>query len=67
MAFFQLSHVPTYAKMWQFMQRHDTLVENVTEGIRRVKQEGYAYIGDSEVLEYYTKQKPCNRLTTIGR
>lgn len=53
--------------MWQFMQRHDTLVENVTEGIRRVKQEGYAYIGDSEVLEYYTKQKPCNRLTTIGR
>ena len=67
MAFFQLSRVPTYAKMWAFMQRHDTLVDNVTEGIRRAKQGGYAYISDSEVLEFYTKQKPCNTLTTIGR
>ena len=67
MAFFQMSRVPTYAKMWAFMQRHDTLVENMTEGIRRAKQGGYAYIGDSEMLEYYTKQRPCNTLTTVGR
>lgn len=67
MAFFQMSRVPTYAKMWAFMMRHGTLVENVTEGIRRASQGGYAYIGDSSVLEYHTKQKPCNSLTTIGR
>ena len=67
MAFFQMSRVPTYAKMWAFMVRHDTLVENVTEGIRRARQGGYAFISDSTVLEYHAQEKPCNSLTTIGR
>lgn len=67
MEFFQMSRVPTYAKMWEFMMRHDTLVENVTEGVRRARQGGYAFISDSTGLEYYAKQKPCNSLTTIGR
>lgn len=67
MAFFQMSRVPTYAKMWAFMKRHDTLVENVTEGIRRVRKGGYAFISESAVLDYYTEQRPCNTLTTIGR
>ena len=67
MTFFQMSHVPAHAKMWAFMQRHDTLVKNMTEGIQRAKEGGYAFIGESEMLEYYTKQKPCDTLTTIGR
>lgn len=67
MAFFQMSRVPTYAKMWAFMKRHDTLVENVTEGIRRARKGGYAFISESAVLDYYTEQRPCNTLTTIGR
>lgn len=67
MTFFQMSHVPVHAKMWAFMQRHDTLVKNMTEGIQRAKEGGYAFIGESEMLEYYTKQKPCDTLTTIGR
>ena len=67
MTFFQMSHVPVHAKMWAFMQRHDTLVKNMTEGIQRAKEGGYAFIGESEMLEYYTKQKPCDTLTTTGR
>ena len=43
MAFFQMSRVPTYAKMWAFMQHHNTLVENVTEGIRRAKLELFSF------------------------
>ena len=67
MEFFQMSRVPTYAKMWEFMMHHDTLVENVTEGVRRARQGGYAFISDSTGLEYHAKQKPCNSLTTIGK
>lgn len=67
MAFFQMSRVPTYAKMWAFMKRHDTFVENVTEGIKRARKGGYAFISESAVLDYYTEQRPCNTLTTIGR
>lgn len=53
--------------MWAFMQRDNTFVENVTEGVKRARDGGYAFISDSQVLEYYAKQKPCNELTTIGR
>ena len=67
MTFFQMSRVATHAKMWAFMQRHNTFVENVTEGVKRARNGGYAFISDSQVLEYYAKQKPCNELTTIGR
>lgn len=67
MTFFQMSRVATHAKMWAFMQRHNTFVENVTEGVKKARDGGYAFISDSQVLEYYAKQKPCNELTTIGR
>ena len=39
----------------------------MTEGIRRVRKGGYAFISESAVLDYYTEQRPCNTLTTIGR
>lgn len=33
----------------------------------QVRRGGYAFISDNVMLEYYTKQAPCNTIQTVGR
>ena len=66
-SFFETSTIPSFATMWQYMQYHHTLVKSSSDGIEKVKNENYAFIWDSVVLEYVThRQSECGSLTTVG-
>jgi hypothetical protein len=64
--FFKESQIPTYERMWQFMESGgtDVSVNNSKEGIARVKAGNYAYLMESTMLEYYA-ERDCE-LTQIG-
>lgn len=66
-AFFETSTIPSFVTMWQYMQYHHTFVKSSAEGIQKAKDENYAFIWDSVVLEYIThQQSDCGSLTTVG-
>lgn len=55
-----------YQKMWRFMESHtaDTFVPSYEEGVKRVLNGSYAFLGESAMLDYLV-QRNCN-LTQIG-
>ncbi|XP_063720364.1 glutamate receptor ionotropic, kainate 2-like isoform X2 [Symsagittifera roscoffensis] len=65
-AFFQNSQLPTYVRMFQFMERHSpySYVTSTQQGIERVQQEDYAFFMESTMIEYQVSQL-CN-LTQVG-
>ncbi|KAM4771411.1 glutamate receptor ionotropic, kainate 2 [Rhinophrynus dorsalis] len=66
MTFFKKSRIPTYEKMWAFMnsRSQSVLVKNNEEGIQRVLTSDYAFLMESTTIEFVT-QRNCN-LTQIG-
>ncbi|XP_052810223.1 glutamate receptor ionotropic, kainate 2-like isoform X2 [Mya arenaria] len=64
--FFQNSDVPTYKRMWAFMETNPDvgLVSNSKEGINRVKTSDYAFITESSTIDYQV-QRNCE-LTQVG-
>ncbi|CAH8476136.1 unnamed protein product [Schistosoma bovis] len=64
-SFFKNSDIPTYQRMWNFMNQNKSLFVNKTEeGITRVLEGGYALILESTLNEYYA-QRNC-KLTPLG-
>ncbi|XP_035687429.1 glutamate receptor ionotropic, kainate 2-like isoform X2 [Branchiostoma floridae] len=66
MTFFKNSKVPTYQKMWAFMNTVEPspFTKTVEEGILRVLNGNYAFLLESTMNEY-VRRKSCN-LTQIG-
>lgn len=66
MAFFRDSKIPTYQKMWKFMETYSdqVLVESIDEGTHRVLEGNYAFLMESPMLDYMV-QRNCN-LTQVG-
>lgn len=63
--FFRQSKLVTYKKMWDFMsQDASNFVQLGSEGVKRVKNDDYAYLMESPSLEYELQQD-CE-LTQIG-
>ena len=51
--------------MWNYMRSHpDYFVNSATEGVKKVKEGGYAYILESTTNDYY-RSKDCE-LIQIG-
>lgn len=55
-----------YQKMWRYMESHtsETFVQSYEEGVKRVLNGSYAFLGESAMLDYLV-QRNCN-LTQIG-
>lgn len=62
--FFKESSIPTYRKIFQFMDTHKTFVTSTGEGKERVEQGNFAFFMESTSIEYIT-ERSCN-LTQIG-
>lgn len=58
--FFKESEDPLYLKMFLHMREHQTFMNATSEGVRKARNEDYAYITEQPYLEYYNQQKPCN-------
>ncbi|XP_078365248.1 glutamate receptor 2-like [Oculina patagonica] len=65
-AFFEMSSIPSFVTMWQYMKYHHTLVKSSQEGINKAKEGNFAFIWDSVVLEHTLHTVECGALTTIG-
>ncbi|KAI3380757.1 hypothetical protein SNEBB_005673 [Seison nebaliae] len=64
-SFFMESKIPTYERMWNFMDSNrDVFTKSNEEGFRRVKEGNYAYLMESTTIEYMT-QRDCE-LTQVG-
>ena len=64
---FQDSKIPTYARMWAFMDAEErNFVKSNSEGVSRVQRENgkYAYLMESTTVEYIVERN-CD-LTQIG-
>ncbi|CAL4122174.1 unnamed protein product, partial [Meganyctiphanes norvegica] len=68
MAFFRDSNLPTYQKMWSFMEsaQPSVFVRSNAEGIQRVQESNglYAYFMESTSIEY-TTERQCD-LAQVG-
>merc|ERR1719510_42527 len=66
MTFFRDSKMERYQKMWRYMESHvsETFTESYEEGVNRVLNGSYAFLGESAMLDYLV-QRNCN-LTQIG-
>lgn len=42
------------------MREYKTFVPNTITGVKRAREEDYAYITEYPYLEYHNQQKPCN-------
>lgn len=58
--FFETSENSLYRKMFSHMREYKTFVPNTTTGVKRAREENYAYITEYPYLEYHNLQKPCN-------
>jgi len=62
-SFFKNSRVNLYQKIWQHVSSHpDLLVNSFTEGVRRVREGNYAYIGESASFDYINNRLPCDTI-----
>ncbi|XP_013407964.2 glutamate receptor ionotropic, kainate 2 [Lingula anatina] len=54
MTFFRESKIPTYQRMWAFMESRtpNVFTRTTEDGIERVKHSNYAYLMESTMLEY---------------
>lgn len=64
--FFKKSDLPTYKRMWSFMQANPeaAFVNSSAEGFERVKTSDYAYLAESTTIDY-TVQRNCE-LDQVG-
>ncbi|KAK2148217.1 hypothetical protein LSH36_509g01044 [Paralvinella palmiformis] len=62
MTFFRDSRIPTYQRMWAFMENHEpsVFVKTSHEGIERVKKGNYAFLMESTMIDY-TIQRKCGK------
>ncbi|XP_017263825.1 glutamate receptor U1 [Kryptolebias marmoratus] len=51
LAFFKNSNNPLYRRIYEHMERTKSFVSSVDEGVRRVKEGNYAFIGESVSLD----------------
>lgn len=58
--FFETSENSLYRKMFSHMREYKTFVPNTITGVKRAREENYAYITEYPYLEYHNQQKPCN-------
>ena len=63
---FQKSDLPTYKRMWSFMQANAdaAFVNSSAEGFARVMNSNYAYLAESTTIDY-TVQRNC-KLDQVG-
>jgi len=60
-AFFQSSKYETHQKIWQRMERDGTLVKNVDEGVKFVREKDqFVFISDGPMLQHLSNQPPCD-------
>jgi ionotropic glutamate receptor len=66
MTFFRDSRIPTYRRMWRFMEnrRPSIFVASYEEGKRRVLEGNYAFLMESTMLDYMI-QRDC-QLVQVG-
>ena len=64
--FFKKSMLPSYNGMYQFMEARNTLVTDFKIGLERVRNEDFAFIYDSLMLELEMYKKPCD-VFTVGQ
>ncbi|KAJ8371128.1 hypothetical protein SKAU_G00111560 [Synaphobranchus kaupii] len=57
--FFKYSDIPVYRKIYEHMERKKSYVKTMDEGIRRVQEGTYAFIGESVSLDL-TEARHCN-------
>ncbi|XP_027060273.1 glutamate receptor ionotropic, kainate 2-like [Pocillopora damicornis] len=58
--FFQNSENPIHMRMFSFMRSQQTFVNSTANGVKKAREENYAYITEYPYLAYYNQQKPCN-------
>ncbi|KAL6456688.1 hypothetical protein MHYP_G00352320, partial [Metynnis hypsauchen] len=51
LAYFKNSNNPTYRQIYENMERQQSYVQSMDEGIRRAQEENYAFIGESVSLD----------------
>lgn len=63
----QESNIPTYQRMWAFMegQEPSVFVMNSQEGIDKVMKEDYAFLMESTMIDY-TVQRECDLMQVGG-
>ncbi|KAL1020788.1 hypothetical protein UPYG_G00004680 [Umbra pygmaea] len=57
--FFKTSHDPTYRRIYQHMERTNSCVSSMAEGIQRVQEGNYAFIGEAAYLDLIAA-RDCN-------
>jgi hypothetical protein len=66
MAFFNKSTLPTFERMWKFMQQHkgDVFVTSNREGIEKVRRSKgkFAFLLESTLNEYVNERLPCDTM-----
>ena len=66
MAFFNKSTLPTFERMWKFMQQHkdDVFVLSNSAGIDKVRRSKgkFAFLLESTVNEYVNERRPCDTM-----
>ncbi|XP_041351805.1 glutamate receptor ionotropic, kainate 2-like [Gigantopelta aegis] len=67
MQFFRDSNIDTYKRMWAFMKDKEPSVfaSTYVDGIKRVKQGGYAFLSESTMIDYIT-QRDCELMQVGG-
>ncbi|XP_055348089.1 glutamate receptor-like [Paramacrobiotus metropolitanus] len=58
--FFKHAKQDVFQRMSLNMKEHNSKVKSVAEGLQRVRQGGYAFIGPRTVLEYANNGYPCD-------
>ena len=63
----QTSKIPTYERMWNFMERHeeDVFVNSTKDGLDKVLNDNYAFLLESTMNEYVT-QRNCQLMQVGG-
>jgi ionotropic glutamate receptor len=63
----QESKIPTYQRMWAFMESHEpsVFVKSSQEGIERVLKGNYAFLMESTMIDY-TIQRNCDLMPVGG-
>nr|AWJ68208.1 putative ionotropic glutamate receptor kainate-like 9 [Hirudo verbana] len=67
--FFKTSKIPTYEKMWLFMNSEPSVFAKTTdEGVQKVRNSKgkYAFLMESTMNDYYNQRKPCNTMKVGG-
>jgi len=62
----QTSKIPTYERMWNFMDHNpEVFVDSTKEGLDKVLQGNYAFLLESTMNEYVT-QRNCDLIQVGG-